>query len=396
MDNKAATLMIRYRDDAGTWRRSLAATAGNGRVRAGYALVDGHPVQCAKYVYQVRFYVDGQATYESVGANATEAEAKRKLLQQQRRIKAEAPAANLTIVEGPERKTLQATAAAYVKVKIDGGFTEAAEQARLVTTEFMATTKKRFIDELKSEDITRYHNSLRKIGRGNRTVANKHQRLVSWLHFAGIQGEEVPAKPRYELALPTIYTPDQISTLLADDNEYTHMVALMALKLGLRDQELRHAEFTDIDMHDKLFRVQGKPQYKFTVKDWEQRDIPIPDDLIDELKTWKKASKGRNLILATRNDKPNTKMLLAIKGLARRSKLNCGHCDACKARRECEEFELHKFRRTYITTLLRSGIDLRTVQAYAGHKDLASTMRYLRPAAGEEARKKVNAVRWDR
>lgn len=389
--------MIRYRDGAGTWRRALAATAGNGRVRAGYALVDGQPIQCVKYTYQVRFYVDGQAAYSNVGTNATEAEAQRKLLQQQRRIKSEAPAANLTIVEGPQRKTLQATAAAYIQSKVDGGFTEAEAQARLVTAEFMATTKKRFIDELKSEDITRYHNSLRKIGRGDRTVANKHQRLVSWLHFAGIQAEEVPVKPRYELALPTIYTPDQISTLLADANEYTHIVAAMALKLGLRDQELRHAEFTDIIIADKVFRVQGKSHYKFKVKDWEQRDIPIPDDLLDELKTRKKSCKGKNLILATRNNKPNTKMLLAIKGLARRSKLNCGRCDGCKSRRhECAEFDLHKFRRTYITTLLRSGIDLRTVQAYAGHKDLASTMRYLRPAAGEEARKKVNAVRWDR
>jgi site-specific recombinase XerD len=31
-----------------------------------------------------------------------------------------------------------------------------------------------------------------------------------------------------------------------------------------------------------------------------------------------------------------------------------------------------------LTTLLRNGIDLRTVQSYAGCKDLASTMRYLR------------------
>jgi integrase len=63
-------------------------------------------------------------------------------------------------------------------------------------------------------------------------------------------------------------------------------------------------------------------------------------------------------------------------------------------RNECEGYTLHRFRRTYITTLLRSGIDLRTVQAYAGHKDLASTMRYLRPATGKEAKAKLNAVKW--
>lgn len=55
-------------------------------------------------------------------------------------------------------------------------------------------------------------------------------------------------------------------------------------------------------------------------------------------------------------------------------------------------FTLHKFRRTYITALLRNGIDLRTVQVYAGHKDIASTMRYQRPASAKEAQAKLNSV----
>ncbi len=92
---------------------------------------------------------------------------------------------------------------------------------------------------------------------------------------------------------------------------------------------------------------------------------------------------------------PNTKLLLALKTLARRGKLNCGRCEGCKSkRRACESFTLHKFRGTYITTLLRNGIDLRTVQAYAGHKDIASTMRYLRPACAKEAQAKLNSVVW--
>ena len=65
-----------------------------------------------------------------------------------------------------------------------------------------------------------------------------------------------------------------------------------------------------------------------------------------------------------------------------------------EAARECQEFTLHKFRRTYITTLLRSGVDLRMVQAYAGHKDIASTMRYLRPASAKEAQAKLNGIEW--
>jgi len=84
-----------------------------------------------------------------------------------------------------------------------------------------------------------------------------------------------------------------------------------------------------------------------------------------------------------------------VKSLARRAGLNCGRCAGCHSNlRQCGEFTFHKFRRTYITTLLRNGIDLRTVQAYAGHKDSASTMRYLRPASAQEAQDKLNAIQW--
>jgi len=44
-----------------------------------------------------------------------------------------------------------------------------------------------------------------------------------------------------------------------------------------------------------------------------------------------------------------------------------------------EEVCLHKFRATFCTRALWGGIDLRTVQSWMGHVDLASTMRYLKP-----------------
>lgn len=40
------------------------------------------------------------------------------------------------------------------------------------------------------------------------------------------------------------------------------------------------------------------------------------------------------------------------------------------------------------------GFDLRTVQAWMGHADMESTMRYLRPAASSEIRTKLKRVKW--
>jgi integrase/recombinase XerD len=73
-------------------------------------------------------------------------------------------------------------------------------------------------------------------------------------------------------------------------------------------------------------------------------------------------------------------MLRILKGTAERA----GLCPT-----ECY---LHKFRATFATHALQGGIDLRTVQASMGHTDLASTMRYLRPARGEKVQAQVEAL----
>src|SRR5437660_9292761 len=56
------------------------------------------------------------------------------------------------------------------------------------------------------------------------------------------------------------------------------------------------------------------------------------------------------------------------------------------------DFWLHKFRATFATKHLQAGVDLRTVQLWLGHKDLESTMRYLKPARGKDVLTKVNAT----
>jgi hypothetical protein len=57
---------------------------------------------------------------------------------------------------------------------------------------------------------------------------------------------------------------------------------------------------------------------------------------------------------------------------------------------ECERWFLHKFRATFATMHLQAGVDLRTVQSWLGHKDLASTVRFLKPARGKEVRARFN------
>lgn len=395
MNVRTATLIVRYKDADGIWKRAAAIRGANGRIRPGYALIEGKEEAVKDYQYQVRYYEGRKLRYEPAGKKAAAADALRDRIEKKATAKAVADDAGLKIEVEESRKTVQSTAAAYIKDAERRGAMEAAAQARNVSDEFLRVVRKVFVDEITRDDVFRFHEVLRKRRCSDRTVSNKHQRLTSWLRFAGIDRAILPPVPKYEVRLPTTYNRDQISSLLANADPTKRMMILLGLKLGLRDQELQHAEFGDVHWTDKTFRVQGKPKWGFRPKTWEQREIPIPDDLLTELKAWKNGRSDRVLILGTATGRPNGKLLLALKTLARTSKLNCGHCAGCNGKnRECQEYTLHRFRRTYITTLLRNGIDLRTVQAYAGHKDIASTMRYLRPASAKEAQSKLNAIEW--
>jgi integrase len=286
---------------------------------------------------------------------------------------------------------------AYIKDRQQSKAPEAAMQARVVLDEFVPLCKGiTYTKAVTREHVLAFHNALRERGCSDRTVANKHRRLKSFFLFCKIDTAFLGSVPKYENKLPTIYSPSEVKAIREASDPYMRLVVDMALKLGLREQELCFSTWEDIDRDNAVFRVQGKPRLGFAVKDSEQRDVPIPADLLTGLTEWYQTHKGRDLILGTASDKPNTHLLRTLKRLAKRAGLNCGKCDGCQGKLgECQEWTLHKFRRTYLTTLLRNGLDLKTVQHYAGHSDLASTMRYLRPASTSETQDRINAIKWE-
>jgi integrase len=390
--NTTVTLMRRCRTEDG-WKFYPAAVGKNGRIRPEYVVIDGKQVHLPTGYYALRFYEGRKLRYVNVGENAAAALnakiAKEKLLN----AKTAAKDAGVTLVETPGRTYLRRAAKLYIQDRKDAGAMEAARQAENVTDEFIACCGKTFVDEVTKDDVVAYHRWLRKQGRTDRTVANKHQRLRSFFRFAGIDVAAImPQKPKYEKELPTVYTAAEVSALLGAADDYMRLVIGLGMKCGLRELEMVYLEWPDIHWTDKVLRVQGKPHWKFKVKDSEQRDVPIPDDLLALLKAWRTKHKQTRLVLGTKKDRPNMHMLRQLKRLVNRAELHCGTCEGCTTVKECSHWTLHKLRRTYATTLLRNGIDLRTVQHFMGHADLASTSRYLRPAGSRETQTAITGI----
>jgi site-specific recombinase XerD len=92
-------------------------------------------------------------------------------------------------------------------------------------------------------------------------------------------------------------------------------------------------------------------------------------------------------------------MLAWLKRIAQKAELNCGRCMStwrnkpatCAQHPVCANFTLHMFRHTYATTLLHDGVDVVSLQRLMGHKDINSTMKYLRMRVPADLLAKVNA-----
>jgi len=187
--------------------------------------------------------------------------------------------------------------------------------------------------------------------------------------------------PQFVEEEPEIYEQEELDALFAACNFEERLRYEFFLMTGMRDQEVMHTYWSDINFKACTVRVSHKPDRGWTPKAYKEREIPVPNRLIESLRAWKQtATKNCNLLFPTAGCQPNTHFLEVLKDIAKRADL------------DPKNFWLHKFRATFATRLLRGGVDLATVQRLMGHSDLASTMRYLQPARNQETRAKVDAV----
>jgi hypothetical protein len=305
----------------------------NGRIRPGWVMVGGEPEHYEQGRYELRMYEGSRLVYVPAGDNAAEALAARGRMEHKLAARESARAAGMLLpAEEPGRVNLPAKAREFVRDAEQRGAMVAADVNRLVTSEFMRIVKKSYADEICREDVLDFHAALRKRGCSDRTVANKHARIASFLRFAGVERSVLSPSPRYDETLPTIYTSDDIGRVLRAADSYMHLVIGLALKCGLRDQEIMHLEWSDIHLRERILRVSSKPRLGFRVKDSEERDVPVPDDLLEELEERQKSHAADALVVATKPGNPNSKLLRTLKHLAERMRLNCGRCEGCKAK----------------------------------------------------------------
>ncbi|RZU39342.1 tyrosine-type recombinase/integrase [Edaphobacter modestus] len=405
MANKAVTLHRRVKTPDG-WKRYPAAMSPNGRVKPNTVKVGDIEVSYPVGSYELRSFEGKKTVWKRIEGGPSEALAALKLAQQRSAAVAQAKEAGVQVVIDQTRRTIRSEVSEFVQAAKDRGSLEAAELYGRSMEEFTNAVTKTYLDELDHSDTVKFHASMRRSGRSARTISNRHGHYRAFLKFAKFTAEEIKdlagQKPRYEKTLPEVYEPDQLTKFFASlTEEYDQLLFDVLLQTGLREQEASHVEWIDISVAHSTLMVRSKPRWSFAVKDAEEREIPISKQLLDRLTHYRQSRQATHpkhtLIFGRKNGAdniPDGHLLRKLKFLARDAGLNCGECATCRNQKVCERWFLHKFRASFITKLLRNGMDLRTVMKLSGHSDIESVMRYLRPAEGKEVQDRVNAIAW--
>jgi len=161
---------------------------------------------------------------------------------------------------------------------------------------------------------------------------------------------------------PPTYTQAELDKLFGACGNFEKTAYGTLLLSGLREQELCNLVWKDVDLKKETLRVSGEGKEGYSPKDYEERVIPIPPDLVALLR---KLPRKRELVFPTAIGGKQTHLLRRLQRLAKRA--GVGHST------------LHKFRHTYATRLLEKGCDIVTVQHLMGHSDLDTTRQYLNP-----------------
>jgi integrase len=262
-----------------------------------------------------------------------------------------------------------------------------------------ASYRKKHIEDATRDDVLDFMTHCYELGLGARTVYDKVVTVLQLFKKHGRAGlMEKGDWPRYVDAIRPIYEPEELQAMFNTASEDEADMLKFILGSGFRDQEIRSIEYVDIDFRNQIARVTAKAKWDFTPKNWEERTVPLPVGLIERLERRKERKQARphDLIFGNTKGRPDSEMDMVVKRVAERARLNCGQCvtehgNKCAEGPYCMNFYLHKFRHTFATNHLRDGVDIRTVQSWLGHRDIKSTMVYLKGIRSKDAAQKVNS-----
>jgi integrase len=249
---------------------------------------------------------------------------------------------------------------------------------------FVASCRKPTVQQVVREDLLAFKTYCKSLEHEEGTIYNNFLNVMVFFKWAnrptGVKAEDWPKKPKSD---PKEFSDEELEAMLKVADSEERLILKSFLFSAMREGELAHLTYGDIDFRDSLWRVRAKPQWDWTLKTQAaQRDIPVcakqTKKILERMK--EKGKKPTDLIFPNANGGPDGHLLRIVKAVAKRAGL------------DPEEVYCHKFRSTQITRWLQAGCSPTDVVRWVGHVNLDTIMIY---AAKVDLRNKYKRAKAD-
>ena len=377
------SIYTRGKNEQGKWRYS--------RIETG----KGRKTSQLEPPFFVRPFRNGKQVWHALGAQTfkdAETEAT------QVGVGLEAQAQGLTVAEladNPNRITLAKAVEKFIKNAEASKKHRSVNGYKLNLSQFLKSTQVKFLDQVNGEIVREFRDFLREKDYSPRTQHNRVITVLSVLKKNGIKTDFLMKDdlPKFQEEIAQPYGEEVLKKLFAAMDSEEEIRYLFFLGTGCRDKEVTFAAWDDIDFEKKTYHVRAKLDAGFSPKNHEDRVIPLPTSLVEQLKKRKRNAPHARWIFVNEEGRPDNHFLRKLKRIALHAGLNCGKCNTAvtKGRYEtkykaqvtcmddpvCEQFYLHRFRKTCATRWHEAGVPLRNIQIWLAHKSLETTQIYL-------------------
>jgi integrase len=365
-------------------RQKLTSKSGKEYVGYAIAFTPGQrgaiPAACEMPPFYVREQHSGSTTWTRLQSR-TLSDAKAEALQAQAVREAVSKGIDVVTNADENKERLTVKVAAYL-AEVEANKSKATWNAYRRSTElFLESCKKLNVGEVGRTDMLHFKTYLKHKKFAGRTLYNHFLNITIFFVWAkgeedtlGLKDSDWPEKPERD---PEAYSEDEIKDLLEaaagtwrgierkkDEKRDDRLLLWAFLNSGMRDGELSHLTYGDIDTKHSLWKVRAKEDHSLKTKG-SKRDIPVGEWLTTKVMALKKIE-GRqdsDLIFPSKSGGVDTHLIRITQRIAEFAEI-AGRVDN------------HKFRATAITMWLRSGNTIFDVMAWVGHESTATLKRY--------------------
>ena len=227
-----------------------------------------------------------------------------------------------------------------------------------------------------AEDWQAFIRSQSAAGKATKTVSRRLAAVRLFLRFLALQGHdtlpilEQLERPKPERSLPMVLSRAQVNSLIREGPDatskfYARDVAILELLYasGLRATEICTLPLKDLNLSGRCVRVLGKGS--------KERVVPLGRAAQEALQNYLEDCRPdldrrrADTVFLSRSGRPLTRMALwnLVDAAARRTP-------------SMRHVSPHVLRHCFATHLIGGGADLRTVQEFLGHADVATTQIY--------------------